>query len=37
MGTDSDEEIIEDFLADGYGVTVLDYMNSPLAKGNEFS
>ncbi len=37
LGTDSDEEIIEDFLADGYSVTVLDYMNNPKAKGNEFS
>ncbi len=37
IGTDSDEEIIEDFLADGYGVAVLDYKGSYLAVGNEFS
>ena len=36
-GTDSDEEIIEDFLNEGYSVTVLDYRKNPKAVGNEFA
>ena len=36
LGTDSDEEIIEDFLSEGYSVTVLDYKKNPKAIGNEF-
>ncbi|MBR2043760.1 MAG: DNRLRE domain-containing protein [Clostridia bacterium] len=36
IGTDSDEDIIEDMLADGYCVSVLDYMDNPLSVGNEF-
>ncbi len=37
MGTDTDEEIIEDMLAEGYSVTVLDYLDNPKAVGNEFA
>lgn len=36
IGTDSDEDIINDMLNEGYCVTVLDYLDNPKAIGNEF-